>query len=126
MRLAEMRASRIGGSEIDERNLKMKQLSVLLVALAVSQLALGGTEVNQQSLGTAQATVDFCAQIKPGEAVRFQQQTGILVSDLSTDELAKLRNTDDYKAAYAATNAALGKVDVQDAAKACDAFLQGG
>ena len=102
----------------------MKQLSVLLLTLAVSQLALGETEVNRQSLGTVQATVDFCAQIKPGDAARFQQQAGVLVSGLSEDDLAKLRNAVDYKEAYASVNVALSKVDPLDAALACDQFLQ--
>lgn len=104
----------------------MKQHSILLAALAFSQLALGETEVNHQSLGAVQAAVDFCMQVKPGDATKYQQQAGYLVSGLSEVELSKLRSADDYKEAYASTKEALAKVDAHEAAKACGGFLEGG
>jgi len=106
----------------------MRHKSVLLVAMTLlqfSQLALGGPEVNHQSLGTVQAAVDFCTQIKPDDAAKFREQAVLLTSDVSEQELSKVRNADDYKESYAEVIASLGKIDPLDAVLACDKFLAG-
>ena len=96
----------------------------LLFALVLPQLALAELPVNHQSLATVQAAVDFCAQIKPADAAKYQEQAGLLVSGLSKEELSKIRTADDYKSAYAAANEALDRVEPRDAAKACDGYLE--
>jgi hypothetical protein len=135
MRLAEVPASRIDGRtlsrwivsdrlEHDERSFEMKPKSTLLAAIAFSHLAFGGMDVNNhQSLGTVQAAVDYCAQVKPGDAAKYQEQAQLLTSGIAKDELAQLREADDYKAAYASVIASLGTVDAKEAALACDRFL---
>ena len=98
---------------------------IVLIAAVLPQFALADLPVNHQSLGTVQAVVDYCVQVKPADAARFEEQAELLVSGLSKEELSKVRSADDYKKAYAATNEALDKVDVSEATKACDGYLQG-
>ena len=106
----------------------MQHKSVLLVAMSLlqfSQLALGGPAVNPQSLGTVQAAVDFCTQIKPDDAAKYREQAVLLTSGLSEQELTGLRDAEDYKETYASVIASLGEIDSIDAVLACDRFLTG-
>jgi hypothetical protein len=101
-----------------------KNHRLLLFVFVLPQLALAELPVNHQSLGTVQAVVDFCVQMKPADAAKYQEQAGLLVSGLASEELSRVREADDYKEAYATTKEALSKVDTKDAAKDCDGYLE--
>lgn len=110
--------------EIIGMPMKTNRILCLCAAIMFPQLALAELPFTDQSLGTAQATVDFCAQIDPGTATKYQQQVTLLVQGVSEDEVAKIRSTDDYKDAYARASAALAEVSKPDAAEACNRFLE--
>ena len=97
---------------------------IVLMAIVLPQLALAELPVNHQSLATVQAVVDFCAQMKPADAARYEEQAVLLMSGLSKEDLSRVRAADDYKKAYASTNEALDKVDAIEAAAACDGYLK--
>ncbi|MEO8418543.1 MAG: hypothetical protein ABI475_07465 [Methylophilaceae bacterium] len=77
-----------------------------------------------QSLGTAQATIDFCARINPAGAAQYQQRAASLVQGVLQADLDKIRSTDEYKEAYTQTSTVLDEISKPDAATACKDFLQ--
>jgi len=100
-----------------------KNRLLAIIAMILSSLALGETEVNPQSLATVQATVDFCAQITPSDAAMYQERAAMMMSGMSSEELSILRKSDSFREAYTSVTAALGKIDSLDAQAACERFL---
>lgn len=104
--------------------MKANRMLCLCLAITFPQLALAERQLTNQSLGTEQAMIDFCARIDPGTATKYQQQAELLVQGVPEEELGKARSTDDYKEAYALASAALGAISKPDAAEACNRFLE--
>ena len=101
----------------------MKWHHLGFVVIALPQLALAELPADQLSLGTVQAAIDFCTQLKPDNAAKYQEQAGFMLSGLSEDDLAKLRSASDYQKSYASTQADLRKIEPRQAAETCDKFL---
>lgn len=103
--------------------MKTYRIICLCAAIVIPQAALAEPSVTDQSLGTSQATVDFCTQADPSTAAKYQEQMTQMVKDMSAEELAKLQGSDDYKDAYARTSTALSNIAKPDAIVACSRFL---
>ena len=104
--------------------MKANHMLCLCLAITFPQLALAEFQFTNQSLGTEQAMIDFCARIDPGTATKYQQQAEVLAQGVPSEELDKARSTDDYKDAYALASNALGAISKPDAAEACNRFLE--
>lgn len=104
--------------------MKIHRILCLCAAITLPQLALAERPFTNQSLGTTQSTVDFCARINPGAASKYHEQAGLLVQGVPEQEVAKVRDSDEYKEAYAKASASLGEVAKKDAEEACNSFLE--
>lgn len=103
----------------------MKIHSILCAAaIAVPQLALAEASSTGMSLGTVQATLDFCVQVNPGGAAKYREQLGQMTRDVPGQELDEARQTPEYKEAYEETRASLGAVAMDDAREACVGLLE--
>lgn len=89
-------------------------------AIAFPQLAQAELPFTTQSLGTVDATVDFCVRAHPAAAMKYQQQARLMVREVSEEGVDKVRNSDEYKAAYTQASAALRELHKQDAEQACN------
>lgn len=103
--------------------MKIYLILCLCAASTIPLLAVADAP-SGQSLGTAQATIDFCARINPDAATKYQQQATSLVQGVPEEELNKVRSTDEYKEAYTQTSTVLDEISKADAATACNSFLQ--
>jgi hypothetical protein len=79
-----------------------------------------------RALGTAEAIVSFCAKIDPAAAAKYQQQVKLVVKNASDEVLAKVRQSSAYQQAHDMVGESVGKLDEQDAKRACSASLAPG
>jgi hypothetical protein len=75
--------------------------------------------VSAQALGTTEATLDFCTQVDPRNADRYQAQIKILAQGASEKALAKVRKSDEYKQAYDSTTEMFAGIKQRDAVRTC-------
>jgi hypothetical protein len=94
----------------------MKIHYILCMAIVFPQLALADSSSSNRSLGTVQATLDFCAHINPGAAAQYQAQGKLIVGGNS-------QNSDDYKQGYTSAQAALARISEREAKDTCVGFL---
>ena len=76
-----------------------------------------------RALGTAEAIVSYCAKIDPAAAAKYQQHVKLVVKNASEEVLAKVRQSSAYQQARDAVDQSVGKLDEQDAKRACSASL---
>jgi len=76
-----------------------------------------------RALGTAEAIVSYCATVDPSAAAKYQQQVKLVVKNASEEVLAKVRQSSAYQQARDAVDQSVGKLDEQDAKRACSASL---
>lgn len=103
----------------------MKIHCILCVAaITFPQFAMAEISSTGQSLGSVQATMDFCSQINPVATTKYQKQVDLMTREVPRQELDKTRQMDEYKTAYEQARTALGKASKQDAVEACNGFLE--
>ena len=88
------------------------------LALAQSVLADEPT-LSAQALGTVEGIVNFCAQVDPKAATRYQEQVKLLVQGAPEETVAEVRMSDAYRQAYDSVADAVSKGAERDAMKAC-------
>jgi hypothetical protein len=98
-------------------------LVVSCAALGLAQFALADVTVDSLTLAQLQGTADFCAQVQPEAAARFEEQTRLMLSEVPAEDLDKVRESDEYKTAYESIRDQLGKIPRKDAAEACKGLL---
>lgn len=75
--------------------------------------------VDGRALGAAEAVIDYCAKLDPSAADRYRQQFKLMINGANEETLAKVRSTDDYKAARAAAEDSLSQLDENTAKQNC-------
>jgi hypothetical protein len=103
--------------------MKIHRILCLSAVIALPQLALAKVPPNS-ALGQVEGTLDFCAQVDPQSAAKYEERKKLLVQGEPEEEVAESRQTTDYKEAYDAIGEALGKVPKDQAVKACTSFLK--
>jgi len=93
-------------------------------AVALAPVCLAQANVSGQVLGTVQATLDHCSQAYPEEAKQFEQYGSLLTREMSPQDLAKLRQTPQFRQAYSSTAETLAKMAKEDLSASCKAALQ--
>ena len=107
--------------------LPKKARSAAALVLAVTwTLAAHGAEppVAPQTLGTADATIDFCSKADAPRAEEYRAYTGLFANGASDDQLTELRKTTEYKSAYEAATGALQQMAQEEALGTCKKLLQ--
>jgi hypothetical protein len=105
---------------------RMRNCYLLFAVLTGSQLALAEPALDIEMIAKVQSTLDFCVQINPGIAAKMRDQPGIMMQGIPAEELAKLRESDKYRAVYASTSEVLNQADKMAAVKACNDFVGSG
>jgi hypothetical protein len=104
--------------------MQFKRMLCLCVAAGLAQLALADElPFTDQSLAVLQGALDFCTRVNPGDAAKYGDQAKFLVQDVPGEAVGKIRNSDEYKAAYDMVSAELGKISSEQAAETCKGFL---
>ena len=108
--------------------MKLNRLVVLCAALGLPQFALAEAQVDKvqvdsQTLAMLQGTADFCAEVQPESAAKFEEQTRLMLANVPDEDLDKVRESEEYKAAYDSIREQLGKVPKKDAVEGCKGLL---
>lgn len=103
--------------------MRLYRILCLSAVIALPQLALAKLPPNS-ALGQVEGTLDFCAQVDPQSAAKYQELKRLLVQGEPEKEVAEARKTTEYKEAYDAISEALGKVPKDQAVKACTSLLE--
>jgi len=77
------------------------------------------TGPNAQSLGRADALLDYCTKADPSSVAKLQERIKEFSQGVSDAELAKMRNTDEYRKANGAERDLLAKIQPRNARSAC-------
>ena len=100
----------------------------LTAALAFPQLAGAKLSMTPQALGIVEGILTFCTKAVPDSASKFNKAkepgSGFL-SDVTKEELEKVRSSGEYLDAYASTTESLNKLPKDESVKACTDFLSG-
>ena len=104
--------------------MKLHRIVCLCAAIVLPQVSWAELTFTGTALATVQATIDFCAQTQAHDAKRFQEYSALLVRDASQEELAKIRDTSEYKAAYELISDELAKVTKEHAKASCRDLLR--
>jgi len=104
--------------------MKIHRILCLFAVIALPQLAQATLPPNS-ALGQVEGTLDFCAQVDPPSAAKYEERKKLLVQGQPENEVAEARKTTEYKEAYDSISEALGKVPKDQAVKSCSDFLKG-
>ena len=92
--------------------------------LALTPLVFADTPApNAQVLGVTESVINYCGPIDPAAADRLRQMIKQLVQGASEQQLAEVRNSDEYRKAYDSVADFVGKVDEHNAKRACSESL---
>jgi hypothetical protein len=104
--------------------MKVNRILCLAAALVLPQLALAELPFPNDAFGKTEGILDFCTQVDPQDAPKYQEQKKALVRDVPKKEVEEARQTQEYREAYHSTSDELAKVPKDKAVKACTDFLQ--
>lgn len=101
-----------------------RSLSVILGATWMLAAYSAEPPVSPQTLGTADATIEFCSTADEPRAEQYQAHAGLFTNGASEDQLAELRKTREYKSAHDAAIEALKQMAKDEALGTCKKLLQ--
>lgn len=104
--------------------IKIHRIVCLVTAIVIPQLALAKLPFTNDAFGKIEGTLDFCAQVDPQAAPKYQEQKKQIVRNVPEQEVAEARSTQEYKDAYEWVRAELGKVPKNKAVEACASSLE--
>jgi hypothetical protein len=81
------------------------------------------TSVQAKSLAVVDRVLQYCSSVDPGVASKLRQKIKDLTKGLTDQQVADLRQTEEYQAAYASIEEFVGKVDEHNAKKVCSESL---
>lgn len=104
---------------------KARPVAALVLAVTWT-LAAHGAEppVAPQTLGAADATIDFCSTADAPRAEEYRAHAGLFANGASDAQLTELRKTAEYKSAYDAATGALQQMAKEEALGTCKKLLQ--
>ena len=109
-------------------NTKFKRYFLTWVACGgcfLPLLAHGDQALSQQakSLAIMDRVLQYCGTVDPGAAGKLRQKIQDLTKGLTQQQVADLRQTQEYQAAYASMEEFVGQVDEHNAKKVCSESL---
>lgn len=97
---------------------------VCMIATFAVPLVFAAEPPTPATLGLMEGLLDSCSQASPKSADAFKKQRESLFQGVSDKDLAKLRDTGEYKDTYKSITDQLDKVSNDEAAEACRFFLK--
>jgi hypothetical protein len=99
---------------------QMRKVALVCVLFALPALTQAAKPPpNAQALGITEGVLHYCGSVDPKAAGQLQQKAKDLVQGLSEDEVAKLRESEEYRAAYDSIGEMLTAAPGQKAVQAC-------
>ncbi len=105
--------------------MKVFRVVALGIAVAIPSFSMAELPFSKPGLGQIEAMLDYCSQTNPKAAEKFKDHGKRLVRGLPGAEVEEARKSEEYQKSYKSTMTELGKVSKEDAAQACNAFLEG-
>jgi hypothetical protein len=105
------------------RNKQQRFLALLVCGWLVAPLAhADGPALNAQTLGVSESILNYCGPLDPAAAAKLRAKIKQLVRGASEQQLAQMRNSDEYRQAYDSLVDFVAKVDVHNAKRICFEF----
>ena len=104
--------------------MNMFRIACLSAALMLAPLALAKLALPNDAFGRIEGSLDFCAQVDPQSAAKYQEQKKLLVQGASDQEVAEARASKEYKDGYDASTDEMGKQPKDKVKKTCAAALE--
>jgi hypothetical protein len=84
-------------------------------------VAAGANEsaLNAHALGVAESMLKFCARVDAPDSGKWRQQAKQISQGTPEAVVARIRTTEEYRAAYASVTNFVGKVAPQNVKRAC-------
>jgi hypothetical protein len=100
--------------------MKTKSLPVAIFSLLLGQAAMADQAVpDARALGITEAVVSYCSKVDPKATAHYQERIRLLANGASEEQLARLRQSDEYQKAHASVDDFVAKVDEHNARKVC-------
>jgi hypothetical protein len=103
--------------------MKIYRVLCLCVCIALPGLALAKLPPSA-ALGQKEGMLDYCAQIDPQSAAKYEAVKQRLAQGVPVQEVADARNSTEYREAYDAFREALGNAPKDQALNACRSLLE--
>ena len=104
--------------------MKKVRFAFVSALLVLAPLALAKLPVPNDTFGQLESALDFCAQVDPGEASKYQEKKKGLAQAATEKEVAEARASQEYKDAYAANTDNMSKEPKDEVKKTCTAALE--
>jgi hypothetical protein len=105
--------------------MKVYRILCLGAALVLPQLALAELPFPNDAFGKTEGTLDFCTQVDPQDAPKYQEQKKSLANEVPEKEVEEARRTQEYRDGYDSTTDELAKAPKEQAVMSCTNFLKG-
>ena len=110
--------------KLGSKVVKPHRILGLCAGALLSQLTLADEPtVTAPALGMTEATLEFCAQVDPQSADRYQEQIKSMVKGVPEKTVAEIRNSDAYLQAHHSVTEKIAKIPRQDVARNCEESL---
>lgn len=99
-----------------------KRFSAWLGYSCVAWASLAQAEApppNAQALGVAESALNYCAPLDPAAAERIRQMIKLLVQGVGDQQLAEVRQSDQYRKAYESVADFTAKIDPHNTKQFC-------
>ena len=87
--------------------------------ITLPQVALAELPLPNDVFGRFEGTLDYCAQVNPESAAKYQEQKKVLAHGASEKELSEARASSEYKESYDLVKDELSKEPKAKVAKGC-------
>jgi len=104
------------------KNLRTFCLTAVLIA--IPQMAPAAPSMTPMSLGGLEAEVNFCKQVDPKSAAKYDELDKKFTEGMTDKEIAEARADRDYKDTYAEITKLLKKTPADKAVETCRGLLE--
>jgi len=104
--------------------MKVRGIFSFLVGAVLVQFARAKMPFTNDIFGKLEGTLDFCIQVDNSAAKKYDEKKKSLVKDVPEGEVAKARESDEYKSGYKWVGEELRKLQKNEALKACSTALE--
>jgi hypothetical protein len=104
--------------------MKIHRTICLAAAIVIPQIAVAKLPMANDVFGKSEGSLDFCAQVDPQSAPKYQERKKALVKDVPEKEVAEARNTKEYKEGYDFVTNQMGSLPKERIVEGCASILQ--
>ena len=102
----------------------LRTLCLAAVLIAIPQMAPAAPSVTPMSLGGLEAEVNFCKQVDPKSAAKYDELDKKFTEGMSDKEIAEARADRNYKDTYVEITKLLKKTPADKAVETCRGLLE--